>query len=606
MKVWFEEDPDRLTRELEALRGADVEVKIDEELKAQRILRLLLTIKGTNPYFDLPDSTKSLQLGVVFPFLYPYFRPIVFAYNFSLPRHYNPVGKNLCLLGRNTDEWEPQTTLASHLQSQLKKVLLQGNITNPDILSSDPLEQAEPETDYYVTLPGKVLFDPTVYESIPTVDKPIQNLGKIRVGFSGERLDRIRLAVLESRGANGQILGRLPDPVHREFATSIPGTVYRLSSAPPYNANEAFEEIKEKLLVINEKIQFQGADRKLPDGNSIKYIYALNFPEESTHFNKEYKGWLLLLMLRVKQPLSGRPQQWAFHNVALFAKISRIDKESVSVRIPKLKPLASKTVAVFGLGALGAPSAIEFARNGVRELRLLDFDDVEGATTVRWPLGLSASGKLKTEALKEFIEANYPFTQVVIHTLKLGDIQVWGKGEPLLTPEQEANALEGMLADASLLYDASAEYGIMHFLSQQARFQNIPYVAISATEGAMGGVVMRVAPGKTEGCWMCYLWHKFDGQIPDPPAGNSGRIQPIGCGDLSFTGAGFDLQNISLAGVRLAVSTLCEGEADAYPSFDWDVGVLHLVDSHGQPVLPKWEQLPLKKHPNCPYCHSGE
>jgi hypothetical protein len=86
-----------------------------------------------------------------------------------------------------------------------------------------------------------------------------------------------------------------------------------------------------------------------------------------------------------------------------------------------------------------------------------------------------------------------------------------------------------------------------------------------------------------------------------PPADSNGEIQPPGCGDITFTGAGFDLQQISLAGVRLAISTLCRGNENAYPDCAWDWAVLKLVNEHGIPIPPNWIAQPLIAHPDCPY-----
>ena len=71
------------------------------------------------------------------------------------------------------------------------------------------------------------------------------------------------------------------------------------------------------------------------------------------------------------------------------AKVFYASPTDLFTRIPELKPLREKTVAVFGLGCLGAPSVLEFARAGVECIRLVDFDVVDPATGVRWPLGFS-------------------------------------------------------------------------------------------------------------------------------------------------------------------------------------------------------------------------
>src|SRR6202021_371745 len=77
----------------------------------------------------------------------------------------------------------------------------------------------------------------------------------------------------------------------------------------------------------------------------------------------------------------------------------RAGLSDLASRVPRAAAMSSKTVCLVGAGALGAPLPIEFARNGIRELRLLDFDIVEPGNSIRWPLGASVWGQPKVEAL---------------------------------------------------------------------------------------------------------------------------------------------------------------------------------------------------------------
>ena len=66
-----------------------------------------------------------------------------------------------------------------------------------------------------------------------------------------------------------------------------------------------------------------------------------------------------------------------------FVKAGRASRRDLTLRMPELTPLADKVVAVFGLGCIGGPSALEFARAGVGELRVLDHDAVDPGTIGR-------------------------------------------------------------------------------------------------------------------------------------------------------------------------------------------------------------------------------
>lgn len=273
------------------------------------------------------------------------------------------------------------------------------------------------------------------------------------------------------------------------------------------------------------------------------------------------------------------------------AGAGRVDLTS---RVPELLGLQQKKIAIVGNGALGGPSAIEFARAGLGELRLLDCDYVDPPTVVRWPLGLRSSGKTKVEILKEFIEQNYPYTHVkdFLH----------GVGYTREKPDQPHDllVLKQLIDGVDLVYDATAEVGINHLLSDLAAEYKLPYLCVSTTYGAWGGRLIRVRPkGRTSGCWMCHQWAIRTGLIPIPRSDPKGELQPAGCAELTFTGSGFDITSIALEGVRLAIGTMQSGVADGYPDVDWDVAVINLRDETGRITVPQWEVVALERHPSC-------
>lgn len=281
-----------------------------------------------------------------------------------------------------------------------------------------------------------------------------------------------------------------------------------------------------------------------------------------------------------------------------FARPGWAPMDGAFVRAPELHPLRSRTIAQFGVGCLGAPSALEFARGGLGELRILDDDQVDPATTVRWPFGLSAAGLPKVEVIADFVARNYPSTRVLHLRHRLGATR---------PPEGESRtdhkAIEQMTEGASLVFDATAEVGVQHYLSDVAAAIGIPYVSVVGTYGGWGGEVVCITPGRTEGCWMCYRCSVEDGTIPVCPADPNGRIQPRGCGDVTFTAAGFDMAQVALMGVRTAVATLCGDAKGGYPAAPWDVLTLTLRDEGGRLIVPVIRGHQLRKHPGCPRCN---
>jgi len=102
-KPWWEEHPDRLSHELRLLEEIGFPYKKDEEALKKGILRL---------HVEYEVEGKPLHLIVTFPDFYPRFRFEVMAPSLNLSRHQHPTGKNLCLIGRATHNWNTTDTLA--------------------------------------------------------------------------------------------------------------------------------------------------------------------------------------------------------------------------------------------------------------------------------------------------------------------------------------------------------------------------------------------------------------------------------------------------------------------------------------------------------------
>ncbi len=237
-----------------------------------------------------------------------------------------------------------------------------------------------------------------------------------------------------------------------------------------------------------------------------------------------------------------------------MAKVFYASPKDVAGRIPELRPLNAKTVVVVGLGTLGAPSVLEFARAGVGCIRMIDHDIVDASTTVRWPLGFTAAGHKKVVVLNNFIERNYPYTQCEVFDFRIGAPRDANSSKP---PQQAVIA--DIFAEADVIYDCTAELGVQHFLTDWAWKEGVLYVGVSGTLGGWGGKVFRIRGRRGTGCWCCYRKSCQDGAIPEPPGAqdDQGTVQTTGCADLTFTGAGFDMLQVALAGVRMVVSTLC-------------------------------------------------
>lgn len=95
-----------------------------------------------------------------------------------------------------------------------------------------------------------------------------------------------------------------------------------------------------------------------------------------------------------------------------------------------------------------------------------------------------------------------------------------------------------------------------------------------------------------------------DGSIRLPADAGSDEIQPGGCSQPTFIGAGIDSDEIALLASRLAVASLSTGEPDGYPDFQWDISIGDLNQA-GNSIAPSWTPYNLKAHPDCSACNSA-
>lgn len=568
MKRWWDEWPDRLKYELQALEDAGIPYKRDEQaFKEGRLeLELCATVAG-----------EKIELRARFPDLYPYFRFEVFAPKLSLLHHQNPLQKNLCLVGRGTENWFVDDTLAKFVTEQLPDVLKAGRASSNN--EEIEIPQGEPFTDYYEYGPGAILVDSAWH--IPDTE----HNGRLELGFRsiGQFTSG---AVLSVHGASKLVLAEAHPAIQRLFPQQITANWIRLGTpivqSGPYNFAHAVFEHYPALL----------KERVMPIKNNLNcHVIGVIFPDE-LEYGRKRDAWVFLIRLR--SPRNAKP----YRATDYLIREARSGKSDLLSRAPELNALAQKKVAVFGLGCVGAPSAIELARSGIGELRLVDPDFVEAGTVVRWPFGITSAGSPKAEVLHEFVETQYPFTSVKSYVHRLG--AAFGN------KSSDFEILDEVLAGADLIYDATAEVGVRYFLAGLARKRAIPYVMAWATNGGWGGLIARFVPGQTKGCWSCLANARTSRTIPSPPEKAGDQVQPLGCAAPTFTGTAFDIAHVSLSAVRLAVATLCRGVEGAYPDFDWDVGVLSLRKEDGTLVPPKWETFQLSRHLLCEACKDSQ
>lgn len=591
--AWWDRYPGELEREIITLEAAGMQPRNNDEWFSvgKAVITIRLKVLG-----EVRDA------AIIYPDLYPYFRPTLQVPGLGKGlRHYNPCSGEICLLKRGTQHWLPNMTAAEHIREMLpyweQAAVLDYDESRLEVEDS----QAEPVSVYYPAASNqKLLMDsswrlpmeissgrinivlPNGYKSIAPAESYAAWVTGIE-GINKKPIEGISLAAPVQMWIEAQNYDECKYPWIR-------------LNAPP--SGKTVLELAGMLVSSDPKVRAH-IDHEIASSRSG--LYGFCFPEESPGGGQR-DGWLFLAYhcdrkAKRKKGSVSEPAWW-------FIRPDYAGEKDLFERIPELHPLRGKTVAVIGLGCVGAPSALAFARAGVGELRLLDGDSVSAGTICRWPLGLPAVGAGKVRELARYISNNFPFTRIGTSHYPHGSKEdcTLTIGAPLNGHDQW-DCLDKLLDGVDLVYDATAEQGINLFVNDLAIARNIPYVSVSSRTGGWGGNVVRVRPGSERGCYLCYLHALHDGQIEQPPHDPLGDgLQPVGCGDVTFRAAGFDVEEIALAGVRMSVSTLCEGLPGGYPPIVHDVGILSLPED-GLLTFPEWQSFHLQKHPNCGLCN---
>jgi len=553
-----------------------------------------LALHATNKVESIRDSLwvvtfdwavldgRILRLEATFPDTYPYQRPHVRLLSGWEPRptrHVSPQDGNICLIGRASNQWTPGLTLAQLLDEKLFEAL-------SDTGEQDP--QAEP-ADYWwnqISIPQSYCL----VDSSWNIEQATSGSLDLLLEFQPAKIEGappvIKAVVTEVRAVDGSVVatwtGPLPQDMRSEASRlTIPWVRVDATVFPEPNAGPQLDGLQQRF-------GFATKPHKIGRGMAGSGFAVLH-PIEG---GKGGPGTGWIFAMRIGQSKAFQPQDRKRRKPhKLFQgvlSVMRAGQADVGLRVPAYSLLRDKTIAVFGLGAIGAPLAIDLARNGVKRLHLVEHDVVEPGNTVRWPLGTSAWGQRKVQAIADFISREYPATEVLPHQ------QAIGAANPI--PDNEL--IESIVSGADLVIDGTAAWGVTQLLEGATRPKGVPLIQFFATPTLWGGAVVRYS-GKG-GCPVC-LEHAWNAEKDDvrrieraPSAQEEGMLaQPPGCAERTFTGGSFDLGELSLQAVRLAISTL------ETPGGDSLVQTLSLADPMGNRILPAWREDPLPVHSAC-------
>lgn len=202
-------------------------------------------------------------------------------------------------------------------------------------------------------------------------------------------------------------------------------------------------------------------------------------------------------------------------------------------RDPRSARLFQATVILVGCGSVGAPIGAALAQAGVGRIVLVDHDVLSWPTVGRHPLGASAVGRNKAEALAERLQADFPHLLIGHRAFGL---------HHLLSAEQSLLAAADLIVAATGSWAAESALNRWHL--DQGRARPILYGWTEAHACAGHGVAIAEAGG----CLQCQIgrtgapsfkvvdWPEGAGANQEEPACGA-HYQPYGPIELGYVTA---------------------------------------------------------------------
>lgn len=520
------------------------------------------------------DAVHTLR--VEYPPEFPFFGPKVYTVDRAVlfPRHHNPMNGEVCLLERGGVAWDASESAADMMDTQLR--ILMDILTAPEAQASREAEAAQGEQ-----VQGYILSEQCImvhdHLNIPA------DTGRgtfVAARLPGGSASAHRYVITEIRDERGTVLSQAPKALIAAGGEKITGSWAR-------------GEVPLGLLPNTEQL----AAHVCNTADHRRCQQVLGTPKAEGLFAVIYSDEVgqgryadALLACHLSNPNTSKSTKGRKRCKYVRLKAAPYGAAERFARSPALQSLPTKRVCVVGTGMLGSPITLQLARAGVGELMLVDGDEIDIATTIRYGLGVQYAGWNKVDALEDYVRRNYPLTRVrpIISTVGF--------------PGARYHDVLKAISEADLVIDAAAEGLVSRYLNDVCRTYRTPLLTVATRPGSYGGEVW-FSSGEDGPCWECFVLHQRDQQMAYPNGDDeSDPIQHGGCSMPTTVGYGFDSDLFSLAAVRYAVGFLTHGQG-GYPLPDFNAQVINLRDAHGALIGPEYHAYQFQTHPDCQCCH---
>ena len=528
---------------------------------------------------ELRCGSKTSPATVIYPPAYDAGQhPLVVVPNLDIGRHRSPNGA-LCLDHPVLGELAPMCGAEAVQRAERLWLLWE---TDRSRLHEEEADAPDPWGNYV-----EYAAETAVLVDLPA-EPQLGERGYLHVSLAS--LEPLRGSLVRLRQTHPSPLELIAPPATSTVLSGtreIQGVWQRLEAPPP---DPMLPSLHGWLLGEQEALLTRALSyaRSHPDPE-MPALLGFIYPDEGPERGQYHDTWLFLVISPGGVLQAPRP-------VALRG-------DETWIRQPGLTPLAQRSVAILGVGALGSQIAALLARAGVANFLLVDSDVLSPGNRVRHELDLADVGRFKTAALGDRLRRINPGCEVTERPQRLGGLMA-----PMLSAVQAGDdALAAQLAAADLIVNASADTAAGFHCSKIARHAGTSVLHSWVGPGAWGARVLIQRSGdEPSGCTECLArWQEEEQgniQVPSLAADPTpGEVIEAGCADPSFTGSGFELSAAAAAAARVAVQVLGEGCNVEYPSADFDLLSLDFRGLDSAHPTSQHSRLPI--HPECSICH---